>query len=105
MPDKLDEILDDILIQAESALERRLAGIAIFRPKEIAQMKTRPEVNLDARAFSRNSTSGGMTFWTPMMTAIRLAYNCCTNLDDFLRFFGKLMTGHRTEAAKTKNVN
>jgi len=51
MPDKLDEILDDILIQAESALERRLAGIAIFRPKEIAQMKTRPEVNLDARAF------------------------------------------------------
>lgn len=88
--------LDDILTQAEGRLERRLAAVAMFQPKVIAQLDYLPEIDLSAKSFFQKFNSRRADILNASeLQAIQLAYACC-GYDgdwyhaDFWKFFGAL---------------
>lgn len=83
--------LVEIMLSAEAALERRLCGLAICRPKTMAESAVRPEIDLGAKAFyDKFEKAIPEILAATEDDAITLAVYCCASYRDFFRFYAAI---------------
>ena len=83
--------LQELFIYAERKRERCLAGLALIRPREVARMKVRPQLDHDAMQFfvAFDARRDGI-LEADEAGAIRLALQCCTPFKNFWVLWGAL---------------